>query len=245
LTLQEGENATFTCGTQIDSLPIFMFYKIDEQLIWFYQNKKDRASLNDLNNALDLINKYSFSIQNLESLDDFETINPEKYSIERRAHQLDSNKDDKADLETMNLNVFNLEASDRGFYVCIIANSLTSFRLTYAFLNVLNTSSTSSSTNNNIESDLMIVEKQLGSFFGRNKFLLGSLVFVVFALILVTFCICYCYVHCMKLKQMKRHNSKNETSKINIDSKMDSILEKTITSMKKVSNTLKKNSYNN
>ena len=28
-TVQQGSNVTFTCETQIDALPVFLFYKID------------------------------------------------------------------------------------------------------------------------------------------------------------------------------------------------------------------------
>jgi hypothetical protein len=57
--------------------------------------------------------------------------------LDRREHSIDSNKDSLADLETVNLRIFNTIESDTGYYLCIVANSMKSFRVTYSFLNVL------------------------------------------------------------------------------------------------------------
>jgi hypothetical protein len=50
---------------------------------------------------------------------------------------VDSNKDSLSDLETINLHITNTIKEDTGYYLCIVANSLKSFRVTYSFLNVL------------------------------------------------------------------------------------------------------------
>ena len=57
--------------------------------------------------------------------------------MERREHMEDSNKDSLSDLETINLHITNSITEDTGYYLCIVANSLKSFRVTYSFLNVL------------------------------------------------------------------------------------------------------------
>ena len=57
--------------------------------------------------------------------------------MERREHTEDSNKDSLSDLETINLHITNSITEDTGYYLCIVANSLKSFRVTYSFLNVL------------------------------------------------------------------------------------------------------------
>lgn len=57
--------------------------------------------------------------------------------LERREHSDDSNKDILADLETVNLTILDVNQQDQGYYVCIVANSLKSFRVTYAFLNIV------------------------------------------------------------------------------------------------------------
>ena len=40
-------------------------------------------------------------------------------------------------METINLHITNSITEDTGYYLCIVANSLKSFRVTYSFLNVL------------------------------------------------------------------------------------------------------------
>jgi hypothetical protein len=73
------------------------------------------------------------------------------------------------------------------------------------------------------------VEEKLGKLFQKNKFMIGSAIFGLFAIVFTVLSICYCYVHCMKIKRMKQ-----EFKPIAENSKMNSILEKTMSSMKKV-----------
>jgi hypothetical protein len=65
--------------------------------------------------------------------------------------------------------------------------------------------------------------------FQKNKFIIGSTLIGLFVIMFIVFLVCYCYVHCMKIKRMKQ-----EFKPITENSKMNSILEKTMSSMKKV-----------
>lgn len=56
-TIKIGQNVTLTCETQIDALPIFMFYKLDPNIIKAYQ------SANKLDNSL-ILDRYAKSLQN-------------------------------------------------------------------------------------------------------------------------------------------------------------------------------------
>lgn len=60
-----------------------------------------------------------------------------RFSIERRAHSQDSNRDELSDLETVSLHIQDVSAIDQGFYVCLVANSASAFRATHAFLKVI------------------------------------------------------------------------------------------------------------
>jgi len=55
-TVSPGQNATFTCETQIDALPVFIFYKLDQGIVSKYLN----AATNVNSNILD---KYAHSLQ--------------------------------------------------------------------------------------------------------------------------------------------------------------------------------------
>lgn len=59
-----------------------------------------------------------------------------RFVLMRREHIIDSSKDPLADFETINLNILELIKDDSGFYLCIVANSPSSFRVTYGYLNV-------------------------------------------------------------------------------------------------------------
>ncbi len=131
-TVNQGDNVTLTCETQIDALPIFSFYKLNSTIIAEY-NK------NNKNSKTFMISKYSKSLQERTDFDhnDYKSIDPSHIVLERRVHSIDSNKDNLADLETVNLRILNAVYSDSGYYLCIVANSIKSFRVTYSFVNVI------------------------------------------------------------------------------------------------------------
>lgn len=37
-TVNKGENVTFTCETQVDALPVFLFYKLDKNIFKAYHS---------------------------------------------------------------------------------------------------------------------------------------------------------------------------------------------------------------
>jgi hypothetical protein len=128
-----GENVTFTCETQIDSLPIFMFYKLNESIVAEYNALDKEASVTT---DLKFLEKYSMPLQDEESLNDYASVDP-RIVLSRREHTEDSNKDVMSDVETVYMTVLDVKREDSGFYLCLVANSLKSFRLTYGFLNVV------------------------------------------------------------------------------------------------------------
>lgn len=70
------------------------------------------------------------------------------------------------------------------------------------------------------------MEERLSKFLVKNKFLIGL---AVSGLLLVTFfvlSVCYCYAHCVKIKQMQKNDPE----------KAIGVMDKTIGSMKKVNN---------
>lgn len=162
-------------------------------------------------------------------------------------------------METINLNILNVIENDKGFYLCIVANSLKSFRVTYAYLNVLNQTNLNTTLNNDLNNHqnynineisnnniIKLNEKKLNSFIERNKATIAGISFVILLIILIiVLSICYCcfqYVRQNKYmsKNYKDKNLKQQQHQINVDnntaSKMNSLLEKTMKSMKKVTN---------
>ncbi|CAF0730467.1 unnamed protein product [Brachionus calyciflorus] len=198
-TISKGDNATFTCETQIDSLPIFLFYKLDETVISSYDSYRE-----DISTFLD---KYALPLQKKDSFSDYISTN-DRIVLERRQHLDDSNKDSLSDLETVNLKIMNTMRSDQGYYLCIVANSLKSFRVTYGFLNI-------TTETNDFKHGILQVEKNLESFFDQNKYSVTVAFFAILFLILViimTLCLC--------------HLSRNKSDK-------KSIIENSVDSMKK------------
>ena len=51
-SVSQGDNVTFTCETQIDSLPIFLFYKLDQDISRIYQSKKEGFDLDKHSKSL-------------------------------------------------------------------------------------------------------------------------------------------------------------------------------------------------
>lgn len=112
----------------------------------------------------------------------------EKYKLERRQHIEDSNKDSFSDLETVNLKIINVRPADQGYYLCIVANSPKSFRVTYAFLNITDTG--------DLEQKISLMEKNLESFFDKNKYSITVGFFAVLLLVLVILMsACMCHIN--------------------------------------------------
>jgi hypothetical protein len=161
-TVRLGQNVTFTCETQIDALPIFMFYKLDAHIIRSYQ------STSGADNSL-ILERYAKSLQNKNAISHFET-NDQRFRLERREHSQDSNKDPLSDLETVKLNIFNTMKDDTGYYLCIVANSFKSFRVTYAFLNVTDNDVATQRTNDFlVDGDNRLNSKSACQELGINK----------------------------------------------------------------------------
>lgn len=128
-TVEAGQNTTMTCETQIDSLPIFLFYKLNSQIVQEYNSNSTSHS--------NFLQKYADPLQLRDDImaDDYTAKNP-RIQFERRIHTRDSNRDILADLETIHMHILNTVESDTGYYLCIVANSLKSFRVTYGYLEV-------------------------------------------------------------------------------------------------------------
>ncbi|RNA40231.1 Vascular endothelial growth factor receptor [Brachionus plicatilis] len=195
-SVARGDNATFTCQTQMDSFPMFLFYKLSKDIMTKYSDQKyDISSLLD-QNALALQKKDSFS--------DYMTID-DRFKLERRQHIEDSNKDSFSDLETVNLKILKTNPTDQGYYLCIVANSPKSFRVTYGFLNVTDSA--------DFEHKISLVEKNLQSFFDQNKYSITVGFFAVLLLVLaITMSVCMCHI-----------NSKSKDRKMIVDNTMGSM----------------------
>lgn len=206
---------TFTCETQIESMPIFLFHKLNNNILQVYANKSAQFSIQEL------LKKYSESLQlrSNDMVDDYETKNP-RIKLNRRAHSKDSNQDMMSDLETITMTITDTVESDKGYYLCIVANSVKSFRVTYGFLNVTN--------------EILVVEKS--SFFnwlqiGDRKVEIALLV-AIFLLSVFLMLLCYhCCTVCIKSRlKIKKPSPPPYGDNI----KKNNLLEKTIGSMKNV-----------
>lgn len=197
-------------------MPIFLFFKLDPHIVTEYQAK---------DNNYNLLDRYALSLQDNKATSDYSSIDPEHYSIERRQHTEDSNKDALSDLETVNLHVLNSQLLDRAYYLCIVANSLKSFRITYSFLNVV----ANREESNVNQADITTLAE---NFFDRNKYFILTVCLCVIALVLfIVLSICYC---CTQFIKQKSQFKKQATKQDEQNSKMNSIIEKTMNSMKKV-----------
>ena len=138
--------------------------------------------------------------------------------------------------------------------MCIVANSLRSFRVTYAFLNVLDAKTTdmlqpktidNSGLNqttqlDTLKNDLLVAQ----SFFDRNKFVIILFCLVVTGVVVVvTLGFCFCCFQLMRGQKSKKMDGKKRCAGLGDEmpdtEKMNSLLEKTMTSMRKVSRRFK------
>ena len=134
-----------------------------------------------------------------------------RVNIERRAHSQDSNRDPMSELETVNVRIQNVQMEDQGFYLCIVANAPNAFRSTNAFLRVLP----------------VLKDEQTPPFLASflqswAPIIVVFLLFLIVISLLVRLC-------CSRPTQL---NSK--TKKGDPVPDIDSIIEKTMSSMKKV-----------
>ena len=148
-----------------------------------------------------------------------------RFKLERRKHVEDSNNDGLADLESVSFSIQSAIESDQGYYLCIVANSIRSFRVTYSFLTVNNQASQQDSATS---SDLDVAR----TFFERNKTLIIGAGILLVALLLVGIVFaCICCAHWTRHKRMKKKFMKKTAA--DESNKMNTILEKTMNTMKK------------
>jgi len=122
-----GANVTFTCQTQVDALPVFLFYRLSPGILQAYSDRSAQFHLADHAQPLQLLDS--------DLAGDYVPAVP-RLTFERRAHVQDANQDALADMETLSLRISGAVAADSGYYLCIVANSQRAFRLTYALLEV-------------------------------------------------------------------------------------------------------------
>lgn len=190
-TVNQGDNVTLTCETQIDALPIFSFYKLNSTIIAEY-NK------NNKNSKTFMISKYSKSLQERTDFDhnDYKSIDPSHIVLERRVHSIDSNKDNLADLETVNLRILNAVYSDSGYYLCIVANSIKSFRVTYSFVNVIVPAKTTNVLLEDYVNEVIFDGTKINwSLEHNNHILIGFFVVFILIIVFVSMSFCYCCNH--------------------------------------------------
>jgi hypothetical protein len=170
---------------------------------------------------------------------DFATKDP-RIQLKRREHVHDSNKDALSDLETVDLHILNTTQSDIGYYLCIVANSLKSFRVTYAFLNVdlanvvpnsrvtngkLENESKEKTSNQRTTSSVPLPMHTRTHFFEGNNYIYTLItLFCVFLILFISASFCFCFF------QLKRTRSKFESETM----ANRKIFEKTLGSMQKV-----------
>lgn len=204
-TVEAGQNTTMTCETQIDSLPIFLFYKLNSAILSEYNSNKTKGNF---------LEKYADPLQLRDDLmaDDYTSKYP-RIRFERRIHTKDSNRDILADLETIHMHIMNAIESDTGYYLCIVANSLKSFRVTYGYLEVIERDQISmlGSFNSSMLFDLIQV--------GPNQIEIGLLTVVVLLFIFFMMLTYHCCNNCLSKQDRK--------------DKYDRQFEKTMNSMKK------------
>ena len=241
-TISTGENVTFTCETQIDSLPLFFFYKLNPLIFDAYN------SVSHDKPTMDLLDKFAVGLQDQRNLfNDYATID-RRYVLQRREHSADANKDPLSDLETINLHILNTTKDDSAFYLCIVANNPKSFRVTYSYLRVLDAEVTTKFMTTNINSiiftnasmiyDSSLFSKNFENYFERNKFLILAIsCLIVIIVLIVALSMCYC---CLQYMRTKRQKEKFKYSaKVNKEmfgmpgSKMNTLLERTMSTMRK------------
>jgi hypothetical protein len=164
--------------------------------------------------------------------------------IERREHKKDSNRDSNSEFETVNLHIINTNYDDIGYYLCIVANSASSYRSTYSYLNVLNYSKTTTTydddeTNAALDQYLMRKNNKFENFLKENKYLaiiIASIVGISGVILIILFIYC-----CSSriAKNISKLQNNNQFDKINMfnDSKMPTmnlLIEKSMNNMRKV-----------
>ena len=221
-----GENVTFTCEAQIDALPVFLFYKLDKNILNEYQSGHHTES------DTDLLDKYAKSLQNKNALSFYETTD-RRVVLERREHAIDSSKDPLADFETIHLRINQLVLDDTGYYLCIVANSLNSFRVTYAFLNVSHVESFN-------RTQISINHKNADFFNSFLSFIKENIAVITITLVLILALVSSCcYVRRFQARMRKRRliDQQRTLKQINNEEKkLNGFLQKTINSMKQVNN---------
>ena len=225
-TVNAGQNVTFTCETQIDALPVFLFYKLNASILQEYTSMLQQKRIQ----SVDLLDKYAHALQDQQNIfNDFASVDP-RVVLQRREHTGDPNKDPLSDLETVQLQILNTISSDSAYYLCIVANSVKSFRVTYSYLTVKDAKTLTS----NMSSPAMDL-KSLESYVERNKYLIfATSCFILVLVLIVAVSFCYCCLQCMRTKRMKekfKYTMKAKKDHLT-SSKMNSLLEKTMGTMR-------------
>jgi hypothetical protein len=158
--------------------------------------------------------------KNKDTVSDYVSTDP-RIKLERKFHTEDSNKDSLADLETVNIHIIDTLNSDEGYYLCIVANSLKSFRVTYGFLKIV---------------DIPLYKALFNSLFVENNY---TIIGLIIAVILLIFLLIVSYHHCIYVLNTKNKKTDNQKNLLNgklpnENSSMNNLIEKTISSMKKV-----------
>lgn len=234
-TVQQGQNVTLTCETQIDALPIFLFYKLNQTILTEYNRNKNSNSI---------LSKHSHPIQmrSDSAMNDYQSSDPNHIRLERRIHSSDSNKDNLAELETINLHVLNTIQSDSGYYLCIVANSMKSFRVTYSYLDVMAPKPiTTTITYDYVDT---LTESSRFWSLGNNHIVIGLIIAIILFIIFIIMFVCYCCMQFSQQSSQKFHNpelvitntiketTQQPDSTLNNEKKMNSLIEKTMNSMK-------------
>ena len=166
---------------------------------------------------------------------DYLSIDP-RIRFERRIHMEDSNKDAEADLETINMHILNAVDKDSGIYLCIVANSVRSFRVTYGVLNVKQDLAGN-------YTELFELNTQHRSLwvnwllYESNHIIVGLVVASVLLAVFFFMMLCQCYNHLLLMKSDKKavdFGKSKSFAKTENTSHMNNLLEKTMSSMKKV-----------
>lgn len=168
------------------------------------------------------------------------------YIIKRREHVDDPNIDSKADFETVNLTIINSNINDSAYYLCIVANSPKSFRLTYSYLNVLPAVDMNTNTFINTTSTDLTIQAIENVGFNKYLVIISSTLIAIF-LLFVALLVLYCYSTKLIKRKLIKLNKMNDNDKgsdyekkllnglnSNENIQVNSMIEKTLSNMKKV-----------
>jgi len=186
--VNQGSNITFTCQTQIDALPVFLFYRLSPHIIQAYSGQNFNLS------------EFAQPLQKFDPdmADDYMSVVP-RVTFERRVHVEDSNQDIMSDMETIHLHLNNVQTDDIGYYLCIVANSQKAFRLTYALLEVNEATQVTEIDRWQWMLELSRVELGMIVATGLSVIFLGMLLY--------QFCSCFHCCHC-RYRDTNRKNKK-------------------------------------